>query len=386
MEGGGGLDASLPALGDRAPNRAHHRPTLAFHRAILIDRLAIVGVRARKVDVRRVNVVSRRPNVVVRRAIVVDWRANVVIRAPIIVNRRVFHDDRRKIRVARGRKSVGFAWFFAIRPKNLAVRPDSGSSPATEWPILEPWAAVADGRWLVGPRERAMRLPSSKIGKLEYLEGRVDRWDADPDAVGLAPGQSAAAVESTEAARAAYDAMLAARRHAEAMHDAWLGAVKKAENDGRSCLRSIVTFAKNSPQPGAIYARASVEPPRDKAPLGKPATPAKLKISLDTQGRAKLTWGGTRHGGTVFTVQRRVASVDGQAGPWETIATVPQRKWTDEATPSGVLNISYRVRGERVGGASPFSSPIALPLGSAGPPASVAGAIAPRAASGKDAG
>lgn len=210
-----------------------------------------------------------------------------------------------------------------------------------------------------------MRLPSSKVGKLEYLERRVDGWAEQGAAIGVGVGQSAAALASTEAARDAYDAMEAARRHAEAMHDAWLGALKRAEHDGRSCLRSIVTFAKNSPQPGAIYAAASVEPPRDKAPLGAPPVPAKLKVSLDTQGRANLTWGGTRHGGTVFAVQRRVTGVDGIVGPWETLATVPQRTFADERTPSGVRNISYRVRGERVGGVSSYSSPIVLPLGSA---------------------
>ncbi len=227
-----------------------------------------------------------------------------------------------------------------------------------------------------------MRLPSSKIGKLEYLERRVDGWDADPAAVGLVPAQSAAAVASTEAARDAYDAMLAARRHAEAMHDAWLGAMKTAEGDGRSCLRSIDAFAKNSAQPDVIYAAASVEPPRDKAPLGKPPTPTNITLSLDTQGRVNLAWGGTRHGGTVFAVQRRVAGVDGKQSAWETIATVPERRLVDKATPSGVLNISYRVRGERVGGVSSYSSPVVLPLGAGAVP----GRIAPAWVGGRAAG
>ena len=207
------------------------------------------------------------------------------------------------------------------------------------------------------------RLPDSKIGKLEYLEGRVDRWNADPGAVGLASSQSAAAVASTEGARDAYDAMLEARRHAQAMHDAWLGAMKKAENDGRKCLRTIDAFAKNAPQPDVIYARASVEPPGDKAPLGKPPTSTKLTIRLDTQGRANLAWGGTRHGGTVFAVQRRVVGVDGYQGAWETIATVAERKLIDRATPSGVRGVAYRVRGQRAGGVSAYSLPVTLPLG-----------------------
>lgn len=228
--------------------------------------------------------------------------------------------------------------------------------------------AAIDGRRPMPEGEAMKRLPESKIGKLEYLEGRVNRWNADPGAIGLAEDQSAAALASTGQARAAYAAMLAARRHAEAMHDAWLGAMKKAENDGRSCLRSIDAFAKNSPQPDVIYAKASVEPPRDKSPLGKPATPTKLSISLDTQGRANLTWGGTRHGGTVFQVQRRVVALDGQERRWETVATVAERRFVDEATPGGVRGVSYRVRGERSGGVSAYTLGVTLPLGAvAGP-------------------
>ncbi len=226
------------------------------------------------------------------------------------------------------------------------------------------------------------RLPDSKIEKLEYLDRRVGGWDADPAAVGLASAQSAAAVQSTEAARAAYDEMLAARRKAEAMHDAWLGAMKKAEGDGRSCLRSIDAFAKNSASPDVIYARASIEPPKDKHPLGKPPTPTKLRITMDTQGQANLTWGGTRHGGTVFQVQRRTIGVDDVQGPWETVATVAERKFVDEATPSGVRGVSYRVRGQRSGGVGFYSSAITMPMGVSG----VAGTIAPARGSGRAAG
>jgi hypothetical protein len=61
---------------------------------------------------------------------------------------------------------------------------------------------------------------------------------------------------------------------------------------------------------------------------------------------------------------------------------VPQRRYVDKATPSGVLSISYRVRGERVGGVSSYSSPVALPMGAGAVP----GRIARAWASGREAG
>ncbi len=111
-------------------------PECGANRAV---RAAIVVLRPPNRAVRRVDVVGRGPNVANHRAIVVG-------RAPIIVSRRVTHDDREKNRDGRARKSVGSAWFFAIRPENVAVRPDSGSSPAAERPMLWAWAAAAGGR------------------------------------------------------------------------------------------------------------------------------------------------------------------------------------------------------------------------------------------------
>ncbi|MFI4915868.1 MAG: hypothetical protein ACIAS6_05090, partial [Phycisphaerales bacterium JB060] len=69
-------------------------------------------------------------------------------------------------------------------------------------------------------------------------------------------------------------------------------------------------------------------------------------------------------------------------GPWETVATVAERKFVDEATPSGVRSVSYRVRGQRSGGVGFYSSAITLPMGVSG----VAGTIAPPRRSAKDAG
>lgn len=231
-----------------------------------------------------------------------------------------------------------------------------------------------------------MSLPQTRFAQLQYLEGRVEGWDENQLALNLSAQQSGAAVLSTEAARTAYDDYQQKRQDAKDARVTWLGAIATAVSDGRSCLRTINATAKNSANPGAIYALASVQPPKDPEPLGAPQVPTDLSIELDTEGRANLTWGGSREGGTVFTIQRRTTGTTGQTGPWTTIATIPERKFTDLATPSGVLSVGYRVRGERVGGASAYTLPVTLPLGAAGNQEGVAGAIAPVQTSGKDAG
>ncbi|MFI4881406.1 MAG: hypothetical protein ACIAQU_02350 [Phycisphaerales bacterium JB064] len=231
-----------------------------------------------------------------------------------------------------------------------------------------------------------MRLPQKKIEQLQYLEGRVDGWQENQAAIGVPLELATSTTTATTAARAAYADYQQKRQAAKDARVSWLSAIGGAVSDGRGCIRAIDSFAKNSANPDAVYALASIAPPKDREPLGPPAVPTGVKVTLDTEGRANLAWGGTRQGGTVFTLQRRTTSTAGQTGPWTTIATVPERSYIDPTTPSGVASVGYRVRGERVGGVSAFSLPVTLPLGAGGNQQEIAGAIAPVEASGKEAG
>lgn len=231
-----------------------------------------------------------------------------------------------------------------------------------------------------------MRLPQSKFGQLQYLEGRVDGWEENQAGIGVSIELAASTKTKTTDARSAYDDYQQKRQDAKDARVLWLDAIGAAVGDGRACIRSIDSFAKNSANPDGVYALASIAPPKDREPLGVPAVPTDLKIFLDTEGRANLAWGGTREGGTVFTLQRRTTSTTGQTSPWTTLVTVSERSFIDVATPSGVASIGYRVRAERVAGPSAFSLPVTLPLGASGNQQQVIGAIAPVETSGKEAG
>jgi len=231
-----------------------------------------------------------------------------------------------------------------------------------------------------------MRLPQSKFGQLQYLEGRAEGWETNQAAIGVDLTLAQSTVTKTTTARALYDDYQQKRQDAKDARVEWLSAIGGAVDDGRACIRSIDAFAKNSANPDGVYALASIAPPKEREPLGVPAVPTDLVITLDTQGRANLTWGGTRVGGTVFTLQRRTTSTAGQTGPWTTLVTVSERAFVDPSTPSGVASVGYRVRAERFAGPSAYSLPVTLPLGASGNQQEVAGAIAPATAPEKDAG
>jgi len=211
-----------------------------------------------------------------------------------------------------------------------------------------------------------MSLPDTRYARLQYIEAHITPFTDHAAQIGVSPETVAQLTSQSGTARDAWDSYVAAQQATKAAQTAWYDAIAGATTTARSALRNINTFAKDQQNPGEVYALAEIDPPKPREPLGEPPVPTDLTVTLDTQGRAVLRFKGTRQGGTVFTIQRRTTSTAGQTTPWTTITTIAERMFIDGATPAGEASVAYRVRGERVGGASAFSSPIALPLGAGG--------------------
>lgn len=91
-----------------------------------------------------------------------------------------------------------------------------------------------------------------------------------------------------------------------------------------------------------------------------PETPTGLTLTLDTEGRVQLAWNGSREGGTSFLIER---SLTGANGYWTILGSAETRTFTDQAVPSGLPYITYRVRALRSGGASSPTSPMTILFG-----------------------
>ena len=211
-----------------------------------------------------------------------------------------------------------------------------------------------------------MSLPKTRYARLQYIEAHITPFTDHQAQIGVSLETVTQLTAQAGTARDAWDAYVAAQQAAKAAQTTWYDAIAAASTTARSALRNINTFAKDQQNPDAIYALAEIDPPKPREPLGKPPVPTDLTVTLDTEGRAVLRFKGTREGGTVFTIQRRTTSTTGQTTPWTTITTIAERVFTDGATPAGVASVAYRVRGERVGGVSAFSSPTVLFLGQGG--------------------
>ena len=225
--------------------------------------------------------------------------------------------------------------------------------------------------------ESSATVPSGDRASLAFTEQRKAVWAAAGAAIGLSLADTDALTQASDDAQSALDVRTAKAAEAKSSTITWKTAAKANRDLARDLVRKIRTFALQQENPSEVYALAQIPEPKTPGELPAPAVPTDLNITLNTQGRAVLTFDSTRYGGTVWTVERRTASTQGQLSPWVLAGTTLERTFTDANTPSGVASVQYRVRAERPSGVSDFSSPISLPFGAGGNQQAVAGAIAP---------
>ncbi len=225
-------------------------------------------------------------------------------------------------------------------------------------------------------RKKRATVPSGDRDALAFTRVRAQAWREQAAVLGIDPARADELIAASDAAAQALKARVAAEAAAEAATIAWHAAAARNRALAQDLVRTIRYTATSGDDPDTIYAAALIDPPGDRRELPEPEVPKKLKITSDSEGRAVLRFDGCRHGGTVWTIERRVADADGQLGPWEQAATVLRREFVDQATPSGVQGVQYRVQAVRRAGASAFSSPVVLPMGVRPARGGTAGAIA----------
>lgn len=229
-------------------------------------------------------------------------------------------------------------------------------------------------------------VPAGDRASLLFTEDHLAAWSADPASIGLSVEDITAITGTSDSARSGLDDRTAAVAAAKASTITWHAAAETNRDLARELVRKIRFFATQQADPDAVYAAAQIPAPKTPGELPVPAVPTDLNITLDTQGRAVLRFESSRFGGTVWGVQRRTTTVQGQTGAWADLTTVLEREFVDGSTPQGMAAVAYRVRAERPSGTSAYSAPATLTIGAGGNQQAVVGAIAPVQASGKQAG
>ena len=206
-------------------------------------------------------------------------------------------------------------------------------------------------------------VPNSISGKIEFFENRVDLWTANAATIGLTPSQATAVAALAAAARDAYTAAQIARDNAKSATETQNIAVDLLASLGGDLVKTIRTYAETNNTP-MVYALANVPAPAEPEPLGPPATPTDLNVTLNNTGGADLTFKASKAGGTTFIVQRRTQSVDAPASnTWTTLGVTEAKTFTDDTLPRGLAQADYRVFATRSAGTSQPTQPVSILFG-----------------------
>jgi len=204
-------------------------------------------------------------------------------------------------------------------------------------------------------------VPNSIVGRIQFFEEHLPVWVDNAAKIGLSSVQLTDLATRTAQARADFETALASRSEAKANTELQNLSVGSMYNLGSDLIKTVRAYAETTEDP-TVYASAQIPAPATPTPLGPPATPTDLAVTLTTVGDLELTWKASRAGGTSFSIERQT----GPTGSWSLIGTSEDKTFTDSAVPTGETQIAYRVTAARSGGASDPTPPFVVYFGTAG--------------------
>jgi hypothetical protein len=210
-------------------------------------------------------------------------------------------------------------------------------------------------------------LPDTRLAQLEYCESKNPVWTAQAANLNLTTGMMTTLVSLTTAARAQYNAMVAAHSAARAATQSWYDAQEAMRDKAAEYIKTIKAYAGTTNNPN-VFNLAQIPPPKAPSASTPPATPANVTATLLNSGAIQLDWKGSLSHGVSFTIWRRF----GAEANVSQIGTISGAKtFIDTGLPVGIETASgvwYQVRAERVGLVSDFSEPIFVRFGAVATP------------------
>jgi hypothetical protein len=207
-------------------------------------------------------------------------------------------------------------------------------------------------------------LPTSRLEQLEWFESHNGIWTLNSGALNLTSAQMVVLSNLTNAARAAYQAMLSAQQASRNATQAWYDAQEAMSDKGADYIKTIKAYAATTNNPG-VYTISQIPPPRAPQPAPLPSQPTNLSGAISPQGVLTLTWSSDRSGpssGLFFHVERKL----GDNGPWTSLGATQELTYTDAAITTYGMAVTYQVQARRGDKASPWSMPLVVDLVGAG--------------------
>ena len=190
-------------------------------------------------------------------------------------------------------------------------------------------------------------VPQSRIGKVQFYEAHLTPWTNNAANIGLELPAVAALTTATQEARAAYDAMLAARDASRAATQAFYAKVSvmhAAPGLGSDMIDSIKNYAQTTGDPN-VYTLAQIPPPAPPGVVGPPGTPFDFRVGLRQDGSVELKWKCNNPSGAGGTVYEILRSVGG--GAMQFVDNAGEKTFIDETVPANSGPVTYQITGVR---------------------------------------
>lgn len=194
-------------------------------------------------------------------------------------------------------------------------------------------------------------LPNSREEMIQWIENRIAVWAAAPTAIGLTMAEVTELASRLNTAKNDLDSVVEIRIQSKSLTSQYHLSSDALRSLAADMIKVIRARAEVTNDP-SIYNKALIPQPATPTPLGPPATPTDLAAAINSAGYIDLAWKGSREGGTQFIIQRQAIPLEGNNGPWSSIAAVAGNDFADTSVPIGVRGVNYRVYAQRSGGNS----------------------------------
>lgn len=185
-------------------------------------------------------------------------------------------------------------------------------------------------------------VPTKYPEAIAWVNTRLPIWSAAPTAIGLDAtlvADLAAQASAAETAKSDYDQAVA---DARAKGVAYRNAAKTMRSSATGQVTQIRGFARNAPDPAAVYSAAQIPEPATPGPAPAPGTPSEFKATLLESGALSFTFK-CDHPAGVSGVTYKVERQDAPQTPFNFLLNAKKREFEDASFSASSTTIAYLV-------------------------------------------
>jgi hypothetical protein len=190
-------------------------------------------------------------------------------------------------------------------------------------------------------------VPDSRLGKIEFYEAHLAPWTSNAAGIGVLPAAVTSLGTMTAAARAAYNAHIAAESAAKAATKNFYDKVRAMHSGpgaGSDMIDTIKTYAATKNDPN-VYVLAQIPAPAPAGITPPPGKPADFTVGLLENGALELKWKCNNPSGTVGTIYEVMRKIG--SGAFTFVGATGVKTFTDDTLPSGATPCTYQVTAVR---------------------------------------